>query len=902
VITFRPIAKGSAANYFKDDLHRKSDPKAAAAYYFATGSNAPEWGGKLAEHFGIAGMPPTQEQLQRLLDGYHPVTGEDLVARRTKNRREGVDIVASAPKSVSVIGMFDDRMAVMVREADRFALAELENYAGVRVRAGGADHSEQTGKMIWMAAEHQESRELDPNFHCHHVAVNLTVTAEGKYRALDCAESLRRCRMFTEIFRNRLAEQLRHGGYELRQEKDGFEIVGVPTDAIKLYSKSRAKITEAERLMEERLGRAISNDERAVLAKDVKRPKNKKLSPEELRAYQLSQLDPETKAKLQALATNARSSRANASAPADDGQAAAGQAAIADECAEFAKRHVFERTTISETWRLAEHALRHSQGRTPWAQIKKGIGRLDLVREGTDCTTVEMQALERRIIKFAQDGIGRCSAFAASVNTDGLAPEQARLAETVVGSHDRVVLAQAPPGSGKSYALRPISAAIPHSICVAPTASAVEVLARDGIEAKTLDSFLHARASHRSIKTVIVDEASLMSTSQCSRLLLTADLHGLRLILSGDVRQNKSVGSGSPFSLLQQKSNTTKGELNIIRRQRPKPYRRAVKQMSRGRFDKAFSTLEQMGAIEECTVADERRQAAARFYCDSEKRGSVCAVAPTWFEIEHSTAAIRAERRARGRLGAEEIEVETFQNVDLSLAQRKHKRYWPEDSVAYFARRVGDVPLGTTGKFHGRAYTGDFIIEAPSVKLVPESEMEAIQAVRRRKIRLATGDKIQFQANYVCPDGRRITNGTTATVKSIEGGRIALDDGRVIPPEFRRFGLGYCVTSFAAQGQTADTAIAIMPSGGGINKRALFVSLSRGKEAVKLFVDDLETVSQQLEATSRQKEHAIEIVGTARRSGPARRANTVDHSMDGQFGQVTPAAPSHGYAEAQLSR
>ena len=109
-------------------------------------------------------------------------------------------------------------------------------------------------------------------------AVNLTVTAEGKYRALDCAESLRRCRMFTEIFRNRLAEQLRHGGYELRQEKDGFEIVGVPTDAIKLYSKSRAKITEAERLMEERLGRAISNDERPCLPKTLT-PQKQKTQP-----------------------------------------------------------------------------------------------------------------------------------------------------------------------------------------------------------------------------------------------------------------------------------------------------------------------------------------------------------------------------------------------------------------------------------------------------------------------------------------------------------------------------------------------------------------------------------------------------------------------------------------------
>ena len=882
MITFRPIARNSAAEYFRDDLDRKSDSAKAAAYYLTTGTTAPEWSGKLAEHLGLAGQEPTREHLQRLLDGYHPITGEDLVARRQGTRRQGIDIVASAPKSVSVMAMFDDRLPAYVCEASRFALGELEKYSGVRVRAGGASHSEPTGKMISLQVSHAESRELDPNCHLHFCTPNLTMTSDGKFRALDCGEALRRTRLFTEVFRNRLAEQLRNGGYELRHEKDGFEIASVPKEVLKLYSKSRAKITEAERDLELRLGRTITNNERAVLAKEVKRPKNKSLTPEEIRAYQLAQLNPATKAKLQSLATNARSSSAAASDPqsADGAPSAAGKESIAYECAEFAKHHIFERTTISQTWRIGEWALRNSQGRCSWFQIKKAIGRLDLIREGTDCTTAEAQALERKIIAFAENGKGRYEPFAASVDTTGLAPEQARLAEKVVGSRDRVILASAPPGAGKSYALRSISQAIPDAVCVAPTASAVEVLVKDGIEARTLDSLLHNRKSHSGIKTVIVDEGSLVSTSQFSRLLGYAEAHGWRCVISGDVRQNRAVAQGSPMKLIGQFSTTDRGELEIIRRQKPKPYRRAVKLMSHGRFDRAFDAFDQMGAIEECCDADERRQAAARFYCDSAAKGSVCAVCPTWFEIEGQTAAIRGERRRRGQLGEAEVEIETLQNIDLSLAQRKHKKYWPEDSFAYFARKVGTVPLGTVGTFHGKAREKlGFMFQTPALSLVPEQEMEAIQAVRKRTIKVSVGDKILLQANSTARDGRKLTNGTTATIAAIKDGIVTLEDGRQFGSEFRRFSLGYCLTSFSAQGVTCDTTIAVFPTGGGISKRALFVALSRGKYAARLYCDDISTLRQQLDAEGHKREHAIEIQSSG--AARARRAQQREHADPG---------------------
>ena len=861
MVTFRPLTRSSAAEYFKTDLNRKPSG-ADASYYLTTGAVPPQWGGKLAATLGLTG-PPTQAQLQRVLDGYHPITNENLVQRRTKHRRQGYDVVVSAPKSVSVMAMFDDRIPAMIREADRLAMLELESHAAVRVRANQQDHSETTGSLLWLQVEHQESRELDPMLHAHHVIPNLTLAPDGSLKALEPGQALRRCRLFTEIFRNRLAQALRAGGYDLRQEQDGFELVDVPTDVCKLFSKSRGKIEDAEEELETKLGRKISNDERAVLAKDVKRAKVKGLSPADLRAYQLSQLSEAAQAALRAAAAKAKGIETPDVETPPTGAAAAAAAAS------FAREHIFARTTITQTFKLAEWALRHSQGRATWAQIKQAIGQLDLIHQETDCTTAAAQALERSIIAFTEEGRGVCSPLAPTADLTDLAPEQAALVQTVIGSEDRVTAIEAPPGAGKSYCLRSISKAIPSAVCCAPTAAAVEVLEADGIKARTLDSLLNDRRAHAGIRTVIVDEASLVSSGQCAKLLAYAKHHNWRLLMQGDRRQNRAVAAGSPFALILQYTDTTRGELHEIRRQRTKPYRRAVKLMARGQMDRGLTALEKMKAVEVYADPEERRQATARYYADASEWGTVAAVAPTWHEITESTRAIRAELRARGRLAKEEVEFTTLQNIDLTIAQRRHLRYWPSDGLAYFTRRVGKVALGTVGTFHGRAKDPKlgYLMRAPSLEFVQAEDLEAVQPVREVKVRLSPGDKLLLQANGACEDGRKLTNGTVAQIDTIQDGRITLKDGRVLPPSYVRFSLGYVTTAFAAQGVTENTALAILPAGAGITRKSVFVALSRGRDEVKLITDDLFTLRDQLDATIAQREHAIEI---SKPTAPAR--------------------------------
>jgi len=89
------------------------------------------------------------------------------------------------------------------------------------------------------------------------------------------------------------------------------------------------------------------------------------------------------------------------------------------------------------------------------------------------------------------------------------------------------------------------------------------------------------------------------------------------------------------------------------------------------------------------------------------------------------------------------------------------------------------------------------------------------------------------------PLGRR-NNGELATVKHVHpDGRIALADGRTLDKSYRRFVRGYAVTSYAAQGKTADYVLfsdsAVQAA---TNDQQWYVTISRGRKGVQIFTAD----------------------------------------------------------------
>src|ERR1700675_4552239 len=250
-----PLSASQAQAY-----HAEEFSNARENYYTEGERIRGEWHGRLAEQWGLRGEV-REEYFQRLSEGQHPITGEQLIprqaAREYLNRRgekvsamehrAGWDATFSAPKSVSLTALVggDDRVRGAHRESVGVALDELERY--VQARIGGNLPGETTGKWIAAKFEHDSARPVDgyaaPQLHTHAVFFNLTETDDGEARALQPRELYKTQQYATAVYRSELAHRLKELGYEIeRGESNQPEIKGYSKEYLEASSPRRQQI------------------------------------------------------------------------------------------------------------------------------------------------------------------------------------------------------------------------------------------------------------------------------------------------------------------------------------------------------------------------------------------------------------------------------------------------------------------------------------------------------------------------------------------------------------------------------------------------------------------------------------------------------------------------------------
>ncbi len=222
-----------AKAYFREHL-------SVGDYYSVKAQVRGEWFGLAADRLGLSGVVAEADFLA-LCEGRHPKTGERLTQRLNSVRREALggelanrrvfyDFTISPPKSVSVVGLYqDDRILALHDQAVRTAIAELEKFAASRVRKGGVRADRETGNVIGAAFRHDTSRELDPHLHTHCVVLNATFDqAENRWKAVE-VQAMYAAQKFAEnLYYHELAKGLRGLGYEVENNARDFELKGVP--------------------------------------------------------------------------------------------------------------------------------------------------------------------------------------------------------------------------------------------------------------------------------------------------------------------------------------------------------------------------------------------------------------------------------------------------------------------------------------------------------------------------------------------------------------------------------------------------------------------------------------------------------------------------------------------------
>ena len=892
-ITPSTSAEG-AKSYFDDALSRGD-------YYLEGQELAGSWGGEAAKRIGLEGEV-TREAFHQLCDNINPVTGSRLTARNHAKRRIGYDFNFHCPKTVSAIFALteDERILEAFRASVRETMQELERDCEGRVGGKGAFVSETTGNMLWGEFVHMTSRPVDgvpdPHLHAHCFAMNATFDSKrDMWKAAEFGGIKRDARYFEAGFHARLAGRMAQMGYGIKRDGKGYwDIAGIPETVKDKFSRRSAEIAE----LAQELG-ITDPDALAELGAKSRQGKSKGTSMEDLRRTWDSWLTPEERDAIGDAQSDA------------DGTPRAPEITARDALTQAAQ-HVFERQSVVATRELAEAALRRGVGYVAvddiWQAVEARVEKDALITarlKGRDMvTTRQVLEQEREMLTFARDGRGACGALGRPDyelvdplfhDTAKDTAEQQTAIRRVLGSHDRVIDIRGGAGTGKTTLMREVATGLQdagHQIhAFAPTAEASRgVLRREGFaSADTVAQLLQNQKLQQQVRGQVlwIDEAGLLGARDMNRLFKVAKAQGCRVILTGDSHQHTSVARGDALRILEEHGGVEPIEITKIQRQRVhkgrepgkiKQYRHAVNDLSEGDAKAGFEKLDQMGAVIEFDIdisLEERYAMVAADYLQSMsgrnlkgKTNTVLAVSPTHAEGFAVTQQIREGLKQAGRLEKDDRETTRLVNLNWTEAERADTaKYQPGQVVQFHQNVAGGFKRGE--RFTVAEADGDGVRitgEDGAGRTVPLTSAGRFSVYEERALGLAKGDRLRITQNGFTEDRKhRLNNGALYDVAGFtRKGNIRLNNGWVIDGSYGHLAHGYVTTSHASQGKTVDVVL-VAQSGQSLRASSLeqfYVSVSRGREQVRIYTDDKEALSdairrsgQRVSATELAKDH-----------------------------------------------
>jgi len=913
-----PLSASQAQAY-----HAEEFSNARENYYTQGDQIHGEWHGRLAEQWGLKGEV-REEHFQRLSEGQHPITGEQLVRHkaareyvnergqkiRTMEHRAGWDATFSAPKSVSLTALVggDERVRQGHQESVAVALNELERY--VQARFGGNLPAETTGKWIAAKFEHDSARPVDgyaaPQLHTHVVFFNLTETEDGETYALQPRELYKTQQYATAVYRSELAMRLKDLGYEVERGKSGQPEIRGYSDEYLAASSPRRQQIEQHLAKENQRGA-----DAAQIAAHKTREAKLEISWEEMqrRHREMAKAFGGQPERIVAAATE-RGQRIEEEAPHTTAQSAV----------TFSKERNLEREAVVDERELLRDALRRSMGETTLAPVRSEFEKRISVGEfigvekkagapGRVFTTQEMIDYERETVQIMREGQNKHSAI-VSADTRGeierdhlrLSESQRRAIEQILASRDQVTALEGVAGAGKTTSLTAIREAAERERYkvegFAPTSRAAQKLAEAGIESSTLQRHLtRTEEPHDEQRRLyVMDESSLASTKQMNEFLLRLKEND-RVLLVGDTRQHQAVEAGTPYQQLQEAGIQT-ARLDEIARQRDPALKAVVGQLSRGQVREAIQNLDSQGRVHEIVDRNVRLREIAVEYA-KQPQGTLV-VSPDNQSRMEINQTIHREMQTRGQVDHREHGMKVLiARQEITGADRQWAaQYKPSDVVRYTkgSKAVGIKP-GEYARVE-RANEKENLVtvkreNGEQVSYDPR-RLQGVTLYREAEREFSKGDRVQFTA----PNREQnIANRELGTIANIDAGdtlQIRLDSGRAVAFNIRdnpHLDHGYAVTSHSSQGQTADRVLVHVDTEQAgeklINQRLAYVAISRGRYDAQIYTNDK---AQLAEGLSRDASHGSAMEPNPESASPAHQIEPSSERT-----QVHAHRPSEGH-------
>ncbi|HEV2222505.1 MAG TPA: MobF family relaxase [Candidatus Acidoferrales bacterium] len=863
-----PLSASQAQAYHVEEFSN------ARENYYTEGQVRGEWHGKLAAEWDLKGEV-SEEQFQRLSEGQHPITWEQLVRHqatreylnergekvKTMQHRAGWDATFSAPKSVSLTALVggDERVRQAHQESVAVALDELEQY--VQARISGTLPAETTGKWVAAKFEHDSARPVDdyaaPQLHTHVVFFNLTEAESGDTYALQPRELYKTQQYATAVYRSELAIRLKALGYEIERGKSGQpEIRGYSDEYLAASSPRRQQIEEHLAKENQRGADAaqIAAHKTREAKLDISRDEMQQRHQQMAKAFGSQ---PEHVVE----AARHRPQQMESESPSTTASAAI----------TFSKDRNFEREAVVDERELLRDALRRSMGEATLADVRAEFDKMTNIggfievekradEPGRSFTTEEMINYERDTIQVMREGQNKYSAIAdfetrreIEREHPHLSDSQRRAVEQILTSRDQVTALEGVAGSGKTTSLTAIRQAAEREGYkiegFAPTSRAAQKLAEAGIESNTLQRHLmrddKRQGNQRHL--CVLDESSLASTKQMNEFLHRLRQHD-RVLLVGDTRQHQAVEAGTPYQQLQEAGVPT-ARLDEIVRQRDPALKEVVEQLSRGQVTEAIQKLDAQGRVHEIVNRDERLQAIAAEYANQPDGTSV--ISPdnkSRIELNRMIHSVLQEARQVDHR-EHSMTVLTARQEITGADRQWAEQYEPCDFVRYTR---GSKGLGLEAGEYARVERVNVRENLISVRRengqhvsYDPRRLHGVTLYRETERKFAKGDRVQFTA----PNRHQhIANRELGTIEKIDARgnlQVRLDSGWTVAfniKENRHLDHGYVVTSHSSQGQTADRVlIHIDTERAGerlINRRLAYVAVSRARHDAQIFTND----------------------------------------------------------------
>ena len=869
------ISKALSASKLQD--YHKREFTSPDQNYWSQGQHVQgQWQGQLADKFGLSGAVGAEE-FQRLSEGQHPYTAEQLVMHRQSfeyanadgktvnsvQHRAGWDATFSPPKSVSLTALVggDERIRTAHSEAVTIALTELERYT--QARLGGNHPAETTGQFVVAKFEHDTARPVDgyaaPQLHTHAVIFNVTQRENGQTRALQEHGYFDSQQFATAVYQSELTYRLRNLGYEIEAGRSGApEIKGYTLDYLDASSARRDQIRER---MEKH---DLHGYEAADIAAHASRSEKLMQTPAEVLAAH-RQLAAEYGNQPDQVVAEAQQRARMHTAERSPETAQK----VAREAVTFARERSFEREAVTDERDLFRDALRRGMGEVTYAEVRANFerrvasGEFQLVpgqkhETGRQFTTAETIRTEKEILRQMQQGHGRAeqimsiqAAVAHTERQQHLNAGQRAAAEEILTSRDVVQGLEGRAGVGKTTLLKSVREAAEQRGYVvegfAPTSRAANQLRDAGISADTLQGFLvRARQPSPDRHLYMVDESSLASTKQVRDFLAKLE-SGDRVLLIGDTRQHQGVEAGKPFEQLVNAGMKT-AQLDQIVRQREAPeLLKAVEHLSRGEIAEGVALLEQQGRVTEIADPQQRIAAIARSYAANPDNTIV--VSPDNASRRQINQAVRSELQVLGKVASEDHAVRVLApRSDMTGADRTWAARYAVDDVLYYPRGSQDVGI------ERQSYT-KVIATQPKDNLLTvlkedgayvtynPARLYGVSVYRELEREFAVGDRLGFTA----PSKELgVANRDLGTVQQIDNDgqlSVKMDNGKAVSfdaNQMRHFDHGYAVTSHSSQGLTADRVLINIDTNVHpelINPRFAYVSVSRASHDTQIFTN-----------------------------------------------------------------